>query len=70
MHFEIFGVDCHDQPGTQDLMQSNIELAVIQFLQQYHAASQLSTNQLAPTDISHSTYEISAISKNVHRTHR
>ena len=32
----------------------------MQFLQQQHAVSQLSTNQLAPTDISHSTYEISA----------
>lgn len=48
------------QASMQDLMQSNNELAVMQFLQQQHAVSQLSTNQLAPTDKSHSTYEISA----------
>ena len=69
MHFEIFGVGCGDQPGIQDFMQSNIELVVMQFLQQHHAVLQLSTNQLVPPDISHSTYEISAISKRVHRTH-
>ena len=60
MHFKIIAVGCCDQPGIQDFMQSNIELAVMQFLQQHHAVSQLSTNQLGPTDISHFTYEISA----------